>query len=281
MAPKGVICMLGASTLVLQDPGAILGGSWDIGEPKEEHCDFLFENVRLCVERKQAFVVLPSEASPVQRSRAGSSGDFGRPSGAERARAPMSSAPAEPSGLELGNVGRCSVFEQPGRAISSALAEPSESSEFERPFRAPQRSRAGSSGHFERPRGAERARSRKRRQVRCFRAARPSNFERPGGAERVRAAISSAPAEPSGLERPFRAPQRSRAGSSGHFERPSGAERARAAISSAPAEPSGLEVANVGRCGVFEARPSRVKPGASKACKPSCGNFELVRLCTA
>ena len=36
-----------------------------------------------------------------------------------------------------------------------------------------------------------------------------------------------APAEPSGLERPSRAPQRSRAGSSGHFERPSGAERAR------------------------------------------------------
>ena len=38
----------------------------------------------------------------------------------------MSSAPAEPSGLELGNVGRCNVFEQPGRAISSALAKPSE-----------------------------------------------------------------------------------------------------------------------------------------------------------
>ena len=48
---------------------------------------------------------------------------------------------------------------------SSALAEPRE---FERPFRAPQRSRAGSSGHLERPSGAGRTRSRKRRQVRCF-----------------------------------------------------------------------------------------------------------------
>ena len=150
-----------------------------------------------------------------------------------------------------------------------------------------QRSRAGSSANVERPSGAERARPRKRRQVRCFRAARPSNFERPGRAERVRAAFSSAPAKPSGLERPFRAPKRSRAGSSGHFERPggaelearaasssghferpSGAERARAAISSAPAEPSGLDVANVGRCGVFEAEPSRVKSGAPGGPRP-------------
>ena len=60
----------------------------------------------------------------------------------------------EPSGLEVGNVGRCGVFEQPGRAIMSALAEPSE---FERPFRAPQRSRTGSSGDFGGPSGAERA----------------------------------------------------------------------------------------------------------------------------
>ena len=180
------------------------------------------EYVRLCVERNR-----PSWSCPVKRFRS---------SGAERARAPMSSAPAEPSGLELGNVGRCNVFEQPGRAISSALAKPSEF-------------------------------------------------------ERVRAAISSAPAEPSGLERPYRAPQRSRAcsnsetsagavfstsqaeqfrapwrsraNSSGHFERPSGAERARAAISRAPAEPSGLDVANVGRCGVFE-------PGRAN----SSGHFE-------
>jgi hypothetical protein len=86
MAPKGVICMLGASTLVLQDPGAILGGSWDIGEPKEEHCDFLFENVRLCVERNRH-----SWSCPVKRLRS---------SGAERARASISGAPAEPSGRE-------------------------------------------------------------------------------------------------------------------------------------------------------------------------------------
>ena len=52
-------------------------------------------------------------------------------SGAERARAPMSSAPAEPSGLDLGNIGKCGVFEQPGRAISSGLAEPSK---FQRHF---------------------------------------------------------------------------------------------------------------------------------------------------
>ena len=227
MAPKGVICMLGASTLVLQDPGAILGGSWDIGEPKEEHCDFLFENVRLCVERSRH-----SWSCPVKRLRS---------SGAERARAAISGAPAEPSGLErqcrapqrsrAGSTSETSA----GAVFSSSQVEQfrapwrsrASSSEFERPFRAPQRSRAGSSGHFERPSGAERARCRKRRQVRCFRE--------PGRA------ISSALAEPSEFERPFRAPQRSRAGSSGHFERPSGAERARAAISSAPAEPSGLE----------------------------------------
>ena len=91
--------------------------------------------------------------------------------------------------------------------------------------------------------------------------------ERLSGAERARAAMSSAPAEPSGLERPFRAPQQSRTGSSGHFERPSGAERARAAISSAPAEPSGLERpfrapqrSRAGSSGRFE-RPS----GAERA----------------
>ena len=134
---------------------------------------------------------------------------------------------AAPGQLEVGNVGRCTVFEQPSRANSSALAEPSE---FEWPFRAPQRSRAGSGGHF----------------------------ERPSGAERARAAISSAPAEPSGLDvanvgrcggfeaRPSRLSElscggRSLASSRGHFERPSGAGRARAGILSAPAEPNGLE----------------------------------------
>ena len=54
-----------------------------------------------------------------------------RPSGAERARAAMSGAPAEPSGLDFGDVGRCSAFEQPGRPISSALAAPSG---LEQPF---------------------------------------------------------------------------------------------------------------------------------------------------
>ena len=186
-------------------------------------------------------MVLPSEASPVQRSRAGSSGDFGRPSGAERARARMSSAPAEPSGLEVGNVGRCGVFEQarpsnferPGGAervrvaISSAPAKPSW---LERPFRAPQRSRAGSK--LETSTGAMFSSS----QAEQFRApwrSRASSsgyLERPSEAERARAAISSAPAEPSGLERPFRAPQRSRAGAKSQtsagavFSRPSRAE---------------------------------------------------------
>ena len=112
--------------------------------------------------------------------------------------------------------------------------------------------------------------------VRLCLVERPSRAERararPSGAEQARTAMSSAPAQPSGLELPFRAPQRSRAGSSGHFERPSGAERARAAISSAPAEPSGLEVGNVGRCGVFEpgrAETNRAVPAASKG---PCGD---------
>ena len=71
------------------------------------------------------------------------------------------------------------------------------------------------------------------------------------GVEPARAAILSAPVEPSRLERPFRAPQRSRAGP---------------------------EVANVGRRVIFEARPSQLSelgPGASGACKGSYGNFEL------
>ena len=146
----------------------------------------MHENVRLSVERSRH-----SWSCPVKRL---------RPSGAERARAAMSGAPAEPSGLDFGDVGRCSVFEQPGQAISSGLAEPT------------------------------------------------------------------------GLERPFWAPQWSRAGSSGRFERPSRAERARAAISSAPAEPSGLDVANVGRCGVFEARPSRTEPARAAISRASCGS---------
>ena len=69
------------------------------------------EHVRLCVERNKH-----SWSCPVKRLRS---------RGAERAQAPMSSAPAEPSRFDLGNVSRCRVFEQPGRAISSGLAEPS------------------------------------------------------------------------------------------------------------------------------------------------------------
>ena len=189
----------------------------------------MHENVRLSVERSRH-----SWSCPVKRL---------RPSGAERARAAMSGAPAEPSGLDFGDVGRYSAFEQPGQAISSALAAPSG---LERPFRAPQPSRTGSSGRFERPSGAERAR--------MSQTLAGAEFSRAGRAERSR------------LEQPFRAPQRSRAGSrgrferpseaerarsrkrrrsrassSGHFERPSGAERARAAVASAPSEPSGLE----------------------------------------
>ena len=81
---------------------------------------------------------------------------------------------------------------------------------LEQPFRAPLRLRAGSNSHFERPCGSERARA-----AISSAPAGPSGrerlFERPSEAERARAANLSA--------RPFRAPQRGRAGSSGHFER--------------------------------------------------------------
>ena len=123
-------------------------------------------------------------------------------------------------------------------------------------------------------------------------------FERPSAADQARAAISSAreepsissaPAVPSEFERPFRAPQRSRAGSSGHFEGPSRAERARAAISRAPAEPTGLEQpfrapqrSRAGSMSQTVARavfspPGRAElsSGGPKVPKPSCGNFEL------
>ena len=111
----------------------------------------------------------------------------------------------------------------PRAAASSAPLEPS-----------------GSCSNFERLRGASsldqafraRQRSQKCWQVHRLRAARPSNFERPGGDER--------PA------------------SSGAEGVSSGAEGARAAISNAPAEPRWLDVANVGRCGVFAARPSQL-----------------------
>jgi len=92
-----------------------------------------------------------------------------------------------------------------------------------------QRCRAPQRGRLSRP---EHQRSR---------ASSSGHFERPSEAERTRAANVSASAKPSGPEQRFRPPQRSRAGSCGHFERPSEAEGARAAISSAPATPTGLE----------------------------------------
>ena len=119
------------------------------------------------------------------RSRASSSGHFERPSAAERARAAMSSALAEPSGFEIVKSGGAMLSTRQAVQFRAHRRSRASSSEFERPFRAPQRSRPGSSGHL----------------------------ERPSGAERARAAISSAPAEPTGLERPSRAPQRSRLGS--------------------------------------------------------------------
>ena len=91
----------------------------------------------------------------------------------------------------------------------------------EQRFRPPQRSRASSSGHFERPSEAERTRA-----ANVSASAKPSGLE-----QRFR------PPKPSGLVRPFRAPQRGRGSSSGHFERPSDADGARTAMSIAPAAP--------------------------------------------
>ena len=125
-------------------------------------------------------------------------------------------------------------------------------------FHPPKRSRAGSSGHFERPSEAGRTRA-----PNLNAPAKPNNlsafFDRPSEAERARAAISGAPARPSGFERLFRASQRRRAGSSDQFRAPlrpregleqpflaqlrlwGRLERARAAISRALAVPSWLE----------------------------------------
>ena len=94
--------------------------------------------------------------------------------------------------------------------------------------------------------------------------------------------LSATSMEPSDFERPFRAPQQSRAGSSGHFERPCGAERARCrkrrqvrCFRAGQAEPSGLDVGNVGRCGVREARPSRVKLGSVQAVPGPLRRFNI------
>jgi hypothetical protein len=159
--------------------------------------------------------------------------------------------------------------------VSVLSATSMEPSDFERPFRAPQQSRAGSSGHFERPCGAERARCRKRRQVRCFRAGQ---------------------AEPSGLDvgnvgrcGDFEHARLSRAGSMSETSagavfssRPGRAERARCrkrrqvrCFRAGQAEPSGLDVGNVGRCGVREARPSRVKLGSVQAVPGPLRRFNI------
>ena len=133
----------------------------------------------------QAFVVLPSGASPVQRSRAGSSCDFGRSQA-------VSSANIErPSGATLA-----------GAESSSSQVEQ---------FRAPWRSRASSSGQLERPSGAERARA-----AISSAPAEPSGFDvgnvgmcghfEPAAAPgRARAAISSQMRLRADLDRPFRA----------------------------------------------------------------------------
>ena len=69
---------------------------------------------------------------------------------------------------------------------------------------------AGSNGHFEHRCGSE-AGSNGNFPHNCgAEAGSSSHFERQCGSERARAAISSAHAVPSGLERPFRAPKRGR-----------------------------------------------------------------------
>jgi hypothetical protein len=115
----------------------------------------MHENVRLCVECNRQ-----SRSCPVKRLRS---------SGAERARAAISGAPAGPSGLER----ECRAPQQSraGSKLETSTGAMFSSSQAGQ-FRAPWRSRASSNGHVERPRRAERA----------------------------RAAISSAPAEPSGLD---------------------------------------------------------------------------------
>ena len=177
----------------------------------------------------------------VQRSRAGSSTSVESPRRAER---PRSRKRRQALCFQAAECRGLGGTERVRAAISSALAEPSA---LDRPFRALRRSRAGSksetsAGH-------------------CFRAAKPCNFGRPGGSERVREAISNARVEPSGLGQPYRAPQRSRAGSSGHFERSCAAERARCCKRR--------------QVRFFEARPSQLSELNPAARKGSCGNFEL------
>ena len=232
----------------------------------------MHENVRLCVECNRH-----SWSCPVKRLRS---------SGAERARAAISGAPAGPSGLE--RECRAPQRSRAGSKLETSTGAMFSSSQAEQ-FRAPWRSRASSNGHF----------------------------ERPSRAERARAAISSAPAEPSGLDvgnvgrcGVFEQARPSRAGSMSETSAgavisstPGRAEQARCrkrrqvrCFRAGQVEPSGLDVGNVGRCGVFEqARPSRAgsmsgtsagavfaRPGRAElslgACKPSqgpCGDLIL------
>ena len=76
------------------------------------------------------------------------------------------------------------------------------------------------------------------------------HFEPAAGLGQARAAIS-------------RASCGSGPGSSGHFEPAAAPGQARAAISSQQRLRARLDVANVGRCGVFEPGPSRVRPEPS------------------
>ena len=123
---------------------------------------------------------VPARAATSDRlcsSAVGSSSHFDRPCDSE-------AAPARLSGRQAANIVRCGVYE-PRSAVP------------ERPIRARtatsgrlNSSRANSSSRFERPCGsegrpseAERARSRKHRQVRCFRAKAESSVASEGRAD--------------------------------------------------------------------------------------------------
>ena len=98
----------------------------------------MHENVRLSVERSRHSWSCPVKPL-AQRSRAGSSCDVGRPSGAERARLRIRRQ------MQCFRAARSSNFERLGgaeRARAAILSAPVEPSGLERPFRAPQRSRA-------------------------------------------------------------------------------------------------------------------------------------------
>ena len=144
-------------------------------------------------EQKTAFVERPLRAQVtnapygVGSGQAGASGHFEHYAAPEQARATL-------SGLQR-------PFRAPLRSRASGLERQQALLRFrgglEQPFRAPLRHRAGSSGHFERHCGAERAGSSGSRFNCCSEAGSSSHFERHCGTERARATISSATAEPS------------------------------------------------------------------------------------